>query len=445
MEKREPLSQFEKERIYTGRMKGESQQELAEELHCSIETVRKWWRVGRRQGLEELRKTSRGRKASGMLSAFDPRVAKQAEFYKRQHHGWGADRVRIELGKDRELLGLPLPKRSRLAAFFKQCCPDCLGQHEPRPTSPASQIKVTAVHAVWQMDSQEMIPLGNGDRAVICNVRDPYGAAPITSRAFCGKRTCRSRKLTVAEYIAVLRMGFTEWQTLPDSVWTDNELRFIGNPSSDFPGLLTLYLVGLGIHHIFIRPGMPTDHAQVERGHRTFDNLALNEEALQDVEHLQLALDRERWVYLHEFPCHASDCHGRPPLIAHPELLRPRHFYQPELEPLLFSMQRVYNFLATYTFERKVSTSGCVSLTHQVSIGRQLARQLCEHPFVWIRLDPQSLEWRIFQKPVSSQDPLVELARRPLKRLDFQTITGLDPCLPLPAVPVQLPLPFLLP
>jgi transposase len=444
MGNRVPLSQVEKGRIYTGKLQGQTLRELAEELGCSVETVRKWWRKGRKIGIEGLKRQRQGRRATGTLSQYDPLVAQQAEAYKRQHRGWGADRVLIELGKDPQLAGLKLPKRSRLAAFFKERCPECVKRYKAQPPAPASIHKARAVHEVWQMDNQEEIHLANGAMAVVCNIRDPYGAAPIASQAFDGKVTTRSRKLTVAEFRQVLRSAFTEWQTLPDSVWTDNELRLIGNPSSDFPSLLTLYLVGLGIRHVFIRPGKPTDHAHVERGHRTLDNLAFNDEALLDVEHLQSALDRERQVYLLEFPCHASDCAGRPPLTAHPELLRPRRYYQPEMEPLLFSMQLVYDYLATFTFERMISNSGAVALTRQISIGRKYARQIPDRR-VLVRCDPVSHEWVFYQKSASAQDPLVELTRRPIKYLDFETLTGLDPAAPLPVQPVQLPLPFPVP
>ncbi len=441
MSNRLPLSQAEKEQIYRGKMQGSSVTQLAKELHCSRETVRKWWRRGRKRGEEGLRTQRMGRKAVGILSQFDERVAQKAETYKREHRGWGADRVRLEMQHDGALQGLKLPKRSRLAAFFKVRCPDYLAHHEPRPPSPSSLIKAKAVHEVWQMDNQEEIALGNGELAVICNIRDPFGAAPIASQAFSGRGTQRSRKLTVAEFRQVLRTAFTEWQTLPDSVWTDNELRLIGNPSSDFPGILTLYLVGLGIRHIFIRPATPTDHAQIERNHRTFDNLAFNKEALQDREHLQQALDHERQVYLLEFPCHASDCQGRPPLVAHPELLHPRRVYHPAEEPLLFSMDRVFQYLASFTFERKVSDTACVALAHQVSIGRKLARTLKDRT-VWIRCDPLTREWVIYQRPATPQDLPIELTRRPITHLTYEIITGLDPNLPLPVQPVQLPLPF---
>lgn len=442
MGKRAPLNQSEKEWIYLEKLNGRSLVELARELGCSWETARKWWKRGRNAGLAGLRQRRKGRGSAGILSQFDPRIAQTAETLKRAHPGWGADRVRIELTQDPTLQGQPLPKRSRLAAFFKQCCPECVTVYKARPPAPGGGQKARAVHEIWELDVQEGIALANGDTASIGNIRDPYGAAPIASRAYTGKVTTRSRKLTFPEYRELARAGFTEWQTTPDQVWTDNELRLIGNPSSDFPSLFTLYLAGLGIRHVFIRPGQPTDHAHVERGHRTLDNLAFSEEALQDLAHLQAALDHERHVYLHDFPCHASDCHGRPPIVAHPELLQPRHDYHPDLEPVLFSMQRVYNFLATFTFERAVSSSGSVALTGQVSIGRKYARELPNRK-VWVRCDPESREWVFFGKARPDRDELMELTRRPIKNLDFETLTGLEPPLALPPQPVQLYLPFL--
>jgi hypothetical protein len=441
MEKRAPLTPTEKERIYTGKLNGETLVEIARELHCSWETARKWWKRGREQGRAGLRQERRGRGRKGILAQFAPAVAEKAERLKRQHPHWGAARVRIELANDPMLVQEALPGRSRLATFFKERCPECVLVYKARPPLKRAGPKARMVHEEWQMDSQEGIELGNGETAIVTNIRDPVGAAPIASLAFSGKVTTRSRKLTFPEYRQVLRAGFAEFRTLPDRVSTDNELRFLGNPASDFPGRLTLYLVGLGIQHVFIRPGHPTDHAQVERGHRTFDNLVFSEEDLQDLPHLQQALDRERQVYLHSFPSQASDCHGQPPLSAHPELLHPRRFYSPALEPLLFSIQRVFDFLATFTFERIVSHSGCVALAHQVSIGRQYARDLPLRK-VWVRCDPVAKQWVFFCKQAVDKQDLVELLRRPILDLNFETLTGLDCSTPLPAFPVQLPLPF---
>ena len=440
MSNRSLLSQAEKERIYQGKLKGQTLKELALALDCSVECVRKWWRVGRDHGLERLRAPRRGRGRVGLLSRFDARVAQKALVLKRSNRGWGANRVLIDLAKDLDLAGLHLPRPSILAAFFKASCPEYVSARKPREPSCHPPLEATEAHEVWQLDSQEKILLGNGEIASICNIRDPFGAAMIASQAFEVRTQRAHRKLKWTEVRQVLRNAFTEWRTLPDRVQTDNELGLAGAPREPYPGRLTLWLIGLGIWHNFIRPGRPTDQPQIERNHRTMDGLALNEEALADMIHLQAALDRERNVYNAEFPCQASDCQGRPPLITHPELLHPRREYQPDHELALFDLQRVLNYLATFTFERKINTA------RQVRIGKQLCYfsktmvQDWQTDHILVRLDPVQNEW-VFS--IRQGENVRVVARRPTKGLDVQSITGLDPQEMRPSQPFQLSFAFM--
>ena len=257
----------------------------------------------------------------------------------------------------------------------------------------------------------------------------------IASQAFAVKTEQHWRKLDWREVRQVLRTAFTEWQTLPDGLQTDNELSLAGGPNDPYPGLLTLWLVGLGVKHRFIRPACPTDQPHIVRNHRTLDNFCLDDQALTDVSHLQQALNRERTLYNHQFPTRASDCARQPPLTAHPELLHPRRFYQPELELALFDMQRVYDFLATFTFNRSVSTAAQVSLGgHLYSIGKKLVRQR-QLKTVLIRFEPATQHWLFFTETTE------DLVRRPLKRLDVLTLTGLDPTTLHPPPSLQLTLP----
>ena len=159
MSNRPPLSQEEKERIYLGKLEGQTLPELAAEIGCSLECARKWWRVGRDKGLEGLRAPRRGRGCTGILSQFDPRVAEQALDYKRAHRRWGADRVLIELAQHPELKGVALPKHSRLAAFFKERCPECVAQRKPRAEPVQRLPDATGVHEIWQLDCQEKMLL----------------------------------------------------------------------------------------------------------------------------------------------------------------------------------------------------------------------------------------------------------------------------------------------
>jgi hypothetical protein len=438
MSNRRPLTQAEKEHIYLGKLKGSSLKTLAMGVGCSLESARKWWRVGRDTGLEGLRTPRWGRSKAGCLSQFEPQVVQKALEQKRAHPGWGAKRVLVGLGLDVELQGFRLPSRSRLSDFFQQACSDCVAQRKAASPPPPAPPLARAAHEMWQLDSQEKIELANGEMTAICNVRDPFSAAMIASQAFSVKTGSHWRKLTWEEVRQVLRGAFTEWQTLPDGLLTDNELGLAGGPNDPFPGKLSLWLAGLGVKHRLIRPGCPTDQPQVERGHRTLDGWALYEAALVDCAHLQQSLDRERQTYNLFFPTQASDCAGRPPLVAHPELLKPRRPYQPQQELALFDLQRVLDYLASFTFERKVNASAQVSLGKQMySLGKPLVR---EHRLdkVQVRLDALTAEW------VFSTETEPELVRRPIKGVNTRLLTGLEPQPVRLPQPIQLTLPFLI-
>lgn len=440
MRKLKPFTEEERERIYQGRMKGKTIPEIADELDRSVYGVRKWWRRIRDEGAAGLRTRRRGPEAKGTLSSFDPEVVEKALKLKREHPRWGANRVILELEADETLEGSRVPRRSQLSAFFKEKCPECIAHRQPRSKKPKAPPAATAVHEVWQLDSQEKIELRNGEIATICNIRDPYGAAIITSQAFSVKTEKRWRKLKWEEVRQVLRIGFTEWGTLPDSVLNDNELGLAGAPTVSFPSKLTLWLVGLGIKHRFIRPHCPTDQPHIERTHRIVDDLALNEASLANMDSLQASLNKECSVYNHLFPSRASDCGGKPPLVAHPELLHPRKPYTPELELALFDIRRVYHFLAEFTFARTVNVAGQVSLGRTLySIGRRFNGKS-----VLVRLDPDTCEW-IFVEPIQQDDKTIEeeLTRLPIKHLDVTSLTGLVPQpIELPE-PIQLTLPCL--
>lgn len=437
-----PLTAAERERIYQGRLQAKTLPEIAAELNRSVPVVRKWWRRVRDMGLAGLSARPPGPRPQGLLSRFDPRVASTALHLKRTHRGWGADRVRVELSRDPQLNGLALPHRSRLATCFKEECPECVADHQPRPPTPVAPPPAHAVHEVWQLDSQEKVELRDGEIAVICSVRDPFGAAMIASRAFAAKTAKHWRKLDWTEIRQVLREAFAEWRTLPDSVCTDNELVLAGTPCDPFPSKLTLWLRGLGVKHDHIRPHCPTDQPQVERNHRTLDNFTRDEDSRANVTCLQQALDHERHIYNSSFPSRASDCGGRPPLVAHPELLQPRRVYQPELEWVLFDLQRVFDYLSTFVFERRVSATGVASLGRSLySVGRRHAGKT-----VCVRCDPTSREW-VFCEKVPEGDVSLEreVARRSVKGLDAPTLTGLPLPVVTPSQPVQLTLPYLTP
>ena len=413
------LTQGERDQIYRRKQAGETLKEIAQAMGLSISCVRKWWRRGRDQGATGLVERKRGRKTQGSLSRFSLEVREASLKLKREHKRWGANRVLIELSQDSQLAGMKLPSRSRLYPYFRQYCPDCLSvwtKHKEVPPPRCSR----GVHEVWQVDHQEGHRLADGSIATVCSVRDPYGAAMIASQAFSVKTEQRWRKLTWQEVRQVLRAGFAAWHTLPDRILTDNEMGLGGNPTDPFPSWLSLYLAGLGVQHQFIRSHRPTDQPQIERHHRSLDGFTDDAGSRQDLQHFQQALDHECEVYNHQFPCRASDCHGSPPLEAHPALLKPHRSYEAQQEALLFDLQKVYDYLALFAFERKVNRNGQVTLKgHPYTVG--LAHK---EKTIQVRLDPHSQQWRFLQRDEQGQE--LELNRRPLIGITFQSLTGLE-------------------
>jgi transposase len=430
------LSQSEREQIYLRKQEGYSLSEIAKQMGLSYACVRKWWRRGNKEGLIGLLERKRGRAKRGSLSRFAPEIQRISLELKQRHKRWGANRVLVEMKGHPDLTGLKLPSRSCLYMYFHQDCPECLSvwtKHKELPEPP----KANSIHEIWQVDHQEGHRLADGSIATVCNIRDPYGAVMIASQAFEVKTEQRWRKITWEEVRQVLRAGFSEWHTLPDIVQTDNEMGLGGIPNYPFPSWLSLYLAGLGIKHTFIRSHRPTDQPQIERNHRTLDGFTQDEQSRQNMVNFQCALDRERFVYNHHFPARASNCTGQPPLQAHPALLKPLRPFEPEWERVLFNLQRVYDFLATYTFDRKVNRNGQVTLKGiHYTVG--LAHKEKQ---IKVRLDARTKEWIFLESNPDGSEQ--ELRRQPLLGINLTALTGYESQIsPVPLLPIQLTLPL---
>jgi hypothetical protein len=262
-------------------------------------------------------------------------------------------------------------------------------------------------------------------------LRDPFGEAYIGDYVFStGDRS----RVKMEEARAVLRRCFDHWGTLPEEVQTDGESTLVSTHQNDFPSLFTLWLAGLGIQHRVIR--YVTNNAEVERCHRTVCDYAVvgNEDQLPD--QLQLTLDRALYELNFELPSHAKGCGGHPPVIAHPELLQQPRPFQACLELSLFDLQLVDQYLATFKWIHRVSSTG------QVSIGPRHARYSVSRAHagqdVEVRFDPQDrhLVFSVLGLPEQV------IRRCPVVGLDVADLTGFD-VWPAGIGPQQLPLPYL--
>jgi hypothetical protein len=281
------------------------------------------------------------------------------------------------------------------------------------------------------MDFKVEIALDDGTWVNLHTVRDPVGEACIGAVVFGGRK--RTKRVTLDQARTVLRTCFARWGTLPDEVQTDGEPALIGQTKDTFPGRFTLWLRGLGITHLIIRPGRPTDNAEVERCHRTVYDYAIAGNEKADVACLQLILDQAVDELNWELPSRAEGCQGQPPVVAHPELLQPQRRFRPEHELALFDLQLVDEYLATFTWTRTVWKSG------QIEIGTN--RYFVDHAHagcqIHVRFDPLDRHFVFYEIDSFEQ----EIIRRPAKGLEVADLTGLIPWsegLPLQQLPLPL-------
>ena len=422
---RAPLTAAELQQIGQRKQAGATHAQVAQELGCSPETVRQWWRRQRRG----MARRPRGRPRHGPLASYPAAVREVSVRLKRSHPHWGPANVRLELQRELGLAEGQLPSKARLAALFKVGCPEAVQPRRRHQYAERAPSAVRQVHQRWQIDAKERVPVGAAAVASILEIREPLAALMLGARAFATTTAKGWRKLTLREAQATLRIAFSEWG-LPHEVQTDHEDLYIGAPNADFPSLFTLWLVGLGISHVTSRNRRPTDQGAVERNHRTLADMAWRDTPSSDVQQLQLRLDAMRQRHNSQLPLQAAACAGRPPLVVHPEAQHSGRFYHPASEWELFSMARVDAYLASRVWVRQICANGSLTLgSHKYSFGRAHAGQRAS-----ARFEPAT---RTFHFQLADG---TELAQRPALGLDKGDIIGFIPADFGLDVPIQLPL-----
>jgi hypothetical protein len=291
----------------------------------------------------------------------------------------------------------------------------------------------TYVHQRWKMDFKEGIALVDGSQVNLATIWEPVGEACVGAELFpAGLAGKKARRVSLEDAWRLLYSSMATWQTQPEEVQTDGEPTLVAQKGA-FPSLFTLRLAGLGIRHRVVHRA--TLQAEVERGHRTLNEYALVGNEHLPIQALRIHLKIARHELVFELPSQAEGCAGRPPIQAHPELLQPRHAFQPEHLEAQFCLASVDAFLAGLHWERIVNRSGQVRLgwkSQRYSLGKAWAGQK-----VSIHFDPHD---RCFVFSVQ-KIPEQEITRLPAKRLSATDILGVPQNLE-GLVPQQLPLPF---
>jgi len=414
--------------FYQRHQGGETYAEIAEVMGVSPECVRYWCRRQRDgKGVQ----SQYSRTPPGLLSRFTPTVRFIVLRLRLEHPRWGPGRIHHAMQQRLSLRGLRLPSIPQIGRYLHQWT-----RFRRRPIQRLERQRPgqpERVHECWQMDFKIGIVLQNGRQVNLHTVRDPFGAACIGAVVHdSGKAGRRPRQVTLEQARSTLRRCFAFWNTLPERVQTDNQTGLVADrQSNDYPTLFTLWLIGLGIEHTFIRPGHPTDNAEVERCHRTITDYAIigNQDLPQ--EQLQQTLDLSVHALNFELPSQAHGCHGKPPVEAHPDLLHPLRLFHPEWEAARFDLQRVYAYLAGFTWERTVSKVGRIDLgSHRYSVAVRYARKR-----ITIRFEPANCEFAFY-------DGQEFIRGRPALGLSLEELTGLSTQKSSPG-PQQLPLPLL--
>ena len=426
----------QRQSFYVRHIRGETYRAIAESESVSLECVRYWCRRQRDGG--SYHSTYR-RQPSGLLSHFDSKVRYCVLRLRVKHPRWGPNRILAKLQKRRTLKGLPLPSEASIGRYLHQW--EHFRRHSKvqkvreRPRQP------TEVYDLWQMDFKVDITLQDSTHLHLHTVCDPVGEVCIGARVFAVQKVqTRTKRVDFRSVRAMLRRCFDQWGALPAAIQTDGESTLVSHVEDPFPSDFDLWLAGLGIQHFVTRSGKPTDNAEVERFHRTFNDYAIIGNEKLSVDELQAILDEAVIDHAFELSSRAEGCAGRPPLEAHPELLEPPQPYRAEHELAIFDLKRVDAFLSSFTWTRKVGKTGqiCIGGQHKYySVGRAYARQ-----HVLVRFDPSDRHF-VFYLPTSDEyDAPQEIGRRPARYLELEDITGLATW-PADLLPQQLPLPFI--
>jgi len=352
---------------------GETDSMIATARGCSIWTVRKWRRRGQRLGRPGLTPTL-GRPSKAPLSTIPPALRATILSLRRAHPGWGPETILAELRAAPLWSEQPLPSRSRIAALFKhEKLTRRYARHSDLPTP--KPIGDARPHDEWERDAQGWMLVDGIGKVCLINILD------VVSRLKVERYPCLNTTSPPLEtYQLTLRRAFLT-TGLPKQISFDHGTVFFDNTTaSPFPTRLHLWLLALGVAVRFTRIRRPTDHAKIERMHQTMTLQALLGQHWADPQRLWAGLDARRDRLNQHIPSRMLG--GQAPLQAYPEAAHSGRHYRPEWEADLLNLNRVYQYLATGRWFRRVKADSCLTLGGtDYYIGKPLRGQALEVTF----------------------------------------------------------------
>ena len=395
---------------------------VAKQVGVSFWTARKWIRLGKRYGVENMG-SCYGRPETGPLADCDPLVRYVALRLKRQHPKWGAEYVMKKLGEKPSLRGRKLPSSTTIWRYWRSFGERLFPKRDP-PTSEISPSKIP--HGVWQMDAKESVQIPGVGLVSFNQARDEFGRVTVMHRVHAEPERAREMaRLTSETAFQDCRIAFTQWGML-EAIQTDRDTIYVDSGQSPFPNRIVLWWVGLGIEHRLIPRRTPKRNGTVERSHRTLKERTLEHQKFESAEGLQMQVDADWHELNHECPSRARGCKGKPPLVAHPELLTSHQPYQPEGELELFDLKRLDAYLSDFTWTRTCTSVGQLRMRKiRYSLGKAWA-----HQDVSVTFDPEQRQFVFTQIRSETRkgksQPKLDPVRQDVKNLSVEDITGLS-------------------
>lgn len=348
-----------------------------------------------------------GRPQTGVLGSFPLTLLKSLESLRVANPGWGAGTIRCELLATGRYLSTDLPSVSRISAFLRD--KGYTQRYDKMRALPTPAfVQPIRSHETWQIDDQGVEFYKGVGYVRMINIKDVFSHVHIG--AFPVLVATKDHPPTTTDYQCALRLAFARFG-MPEHIQSDNGSIFHESRSnSPFPTTLHLWLTALGIRFSFARCRRPTDQGTIERTHRTLFNQINRTEPFKNWQHLYEFVQQRVEKLNNTLICQTVN---ESPLVAFPQAIHSKRYYQPQNEFNLMDLDRVYAFLKHCEWFRKVAPN------YNLSLGGHLYRvkeAKTKHQ-ISIKFDEKTQELVFF----NDKEPI---ARKNIKGISKEKMAG---------------------
>ena len=311
-----------------------------------------------------------GRPIKGALSTCSKKIRTQISKFRRNHEGWGATSILVELELEKGFAKNELPSVDAVNRYLKE--QGFIKTKIPSGKFPVGKCKtkIKRAHDLWEMDAEGAVYVKGLGYISNINIKD--SKSKIHCMAFPVHVKGQMSQPKTESYLWALRLAFEEWG-LPKAIQVDRDSVFIDNTSrSPFPSQVYLWLLGLGVKLCFIDVPPPQKQAMVERSHQTLNRQTIKGQSYECWKQLFQFTNKRRKRLNENLPNRSLG--GQPPLIANPKAAHSGRFYSHEQEEQLFEMNRVNKLLAKCRWYRKLTKVKTISLHGRIYYLKNLKR-----------------------------------------------------------------------